>query len=189
MSIRAFIAIEIPDGIRRELARLQDRLRRSGVRVRWVSTDTMHLTVKFLGDVPDTDIPAICEAMKKVAARVKPFELEVTSLGAFPPRGAPRVLWAGLEGDVEVLAKLVGDMNEAILDAIGLEPEHRRFHAHLTLGRVKSTKGVESLTEEMRAAAPVQSGRFGVDEMVLFMSELRHEGARHTPMATVPFSA
>jgi len=187
MSIRSFIAIEIPDGVKRALGRMQERLRSADVKMRWMDTRVIHLTTKFLGDVAEADIPKICEVMKQSSAGYAPMALGVAGLGAFPPKGAPRVLWAGITGDVEPLGKLVAEMDDQIADAVGIQPEHRRFHPHLTIGRVKSTRNIEGLQEMMRKNASAAFGAFQADAITLYMSELTRQGAIHTPMANVSF--
>jgi len=188
MSIRCFIAIEIPDEVKRALGRMQQSLRGAGVKVRWMDPRVIHLTTKFLGDVADADIPKVCEVMKRVSAGVRPMELSVTGVGSFPARGAPRVLWAGVEGDVEPLADLVARMDRALADDVGIQAEHRPFRPHLTLGRVKSSRNVEQLQEMMTRNASAAFGDFQADVITLFMSKLEPEGAIHTPMANVAFA-
>ena len=187
MSIRSFIAIEVPDGVKRALGRCQEKLRASEVKVRWVQTRIIHLTTKFLGDVSEQDVPAICEVLKEQAGRVSPFALEIATLGAFPPHGPPKVIWAGVRGDTDTLATLVQDVDDALAEVVGIQPEHRQWHPHLTLGRIKSTRNVDRLRKMLERNADVEFGSFTADAVTLFMSELSREGASHTPMATVSF--
>ena len=181
--MRCFIAIEAPSDIREALGRVQGKLRPAGADVKWADPDGIHLTVKFLGDVEDTDVPKVCDVMSACALAARPLDLEVAGLGTFPPRGAPRVVWAGVRGDVEPLAKLVMGLEQAVADAVGIAPERRPYHAHLTLGRVRSTRGAARLVEAIASAGAVELGSFAADELVLFMSELTREGAVYTPMA------
>jgi len=183
LAMRCFIAIEAPSDIREALGRVQGKLRPAGADVKWADPDGIHLTVKFLGDVEDTDVPKVCDVMSACALAARPLDLEVAGLGTFPPRGAPRVVWAGVRGDVEPLAKLVMGLEQAVADAVGIAPERRPYHAHLTLGRVRSTRGAARLVEAIASAGAVELGSFAADELVLFMSELTREGAVYTPMA------
>jgi 2'-5' RNA ligase len=183
MTMRCFIAFEVPEDLQEALGRVQAKLFGAGADVKWSKPETIHLTVKFLGDVTDRDIPAACDAMKAAAAEAEPMDLSIEGLGAFPAEGAPRVLWAGLSGDIEPLKRLVADLEKAVADDVGIRPEVRPFHPHLTLGRVRSERNAERLMEAVRAAGPAEIGSFSADELVLFMSELTRKGPIYTPMA------
>jgi len=187
MSIRSFIAIEIPDEIKESLRRTQQQLRSADVKVRWVDHRNIHLTMKFLGDVSDSDIPKICEVVKAAAAATPPFGLEVAGLGTFPRKGPPRIIWAGVEGALETLGRLAEDIEGGLAEEVGIRPEHRAYHPHLTLGRVKSTRGVDQLAQTMRKCDSSDFGGFTAKNITLFMSELSPGGAIHTPMATMAF--
>ncbi len=187
MAIRTFIAIEIPEEIKEALGRLQQRLRAAEVKVRWVNPQNIHLTTKFLGDVNDSDVPKVCEVVKQAATQTPAFELEVAGLGAFPPKGAPHILWVGLQGGIETLARFVEEVDGALADELGIRPERRKYHPHLTLGRVKSTRNTDRLKALMTECEPVELGTFSAESVTLFMSELTSEGAIHTPMAEMKF--
>lgn len=187
MSIRAFIAIEMPDDVKEALGRLQQRLRSADVKVRWVNHHNIHLTTKFLGDVSDSDVPKICEVLKTAASRTPAIDLDVTGLGTFPPKGPPRIIWVGIQGALEPLGAFVADVEKGLADKVGIRPEHRRFHPHLTLGRVKSTRNVDDLSDLLERCEPVHAGSFAAEGVTLFMSELDPKGAVHTPMAEMKF--
>ncbi|HUW57451.1 MAG TPA: RNA 2',3'-cyclic phosphodiesterase, partial [Planctomycetota bacterium] len=187
MGIRAFIAVEIPDDIKEALGRLQARLRSAEVKVRWVDHRNIHLTTKFLGDVGDADVPKICEVIQRSAAGTPAIELEVAGLGTFPPNGPPRIIWVGIRGALEPLAAFVADVEQGLADEVGIRPEHRKFHPHLTLGRVKSTRSLEPLVGLMRQCESADLGTFTAEGVTLFMSELDPKGAIHTPMAQMKF--
>lgn len=189
MAIRAFIAIEIPEEIKEELGRLQARLRAAEVKVRWVNHHNIHLTTKFLGDVNDSDVPKICEVVKRAADGTPAFELDVAGLGTFPPKGPPHIIWVGLRGGVETLARFVEEVEAALADEVGIRPERRKYHPHLTLGRVKSTRNTDRLRALMTEGEPAEFGTFSAESVTLFMSELTSEGAIHTPMAEMKFEA
>jgi 2'-5' RNA ligase len=187
MAIRSFIAIELPGDIQEALGRIQERLRSAEAPVGWVDPCNIHLTTKFLGYVAEPDIPKVCEVMKSAAAHTKSFELEVAGLGTFPPTGSPRVVWAGVRGELEPLAELVEEIEQGVADAVGIRPEHRPFHPHLTLGRVKSTGNADRLKTAMLECGPAEAGSFTADGLTLFMSELRRDGSVYTPMAEMRF--
>jgi 2'-5' RNA ligase len=135
-SLRLFVACELPDEIRRGLGRLQDSLRReeAGRILRWVKPEAIHLTLKFLGAVPQRQVLEIEAALGR---RIEPFASSVrpAQLGSFGGARV-RVVWVGLEGDLAGLASLAGKVDEA-LEPLGFSREARPFAAHLTLGRVR----------------------------------------------------
>ena len=188
MAMRCFIAFEVPEDFQESLGGIQAKLRAAGADVKWALARSIHLTVKFLGDVRDEDVPKTCDVMSAVAAAARPMELSIRGLGTFPPGGTPRVVWAGLTGDVEPLVTLVASLERGIADAVGIAPEARPFHPHLTVGRVRSARGADRLLKALASAGPADVGTFTADELVLFMSELTREGPVHTPMARAPLS-
>ena len=135
-SIRAFVAVELPSEVRDALShvvRFLDGRRIGGLRT--VDPATAHLTLKFLGNVPASQVAAIEDALVDAAARATPLRLRLGETGTFPGRGAPRVLWMGLSGETDGLATLRSRTEEA-LHPLGFAPEGRPFHPHLTLARM-----------------------------------------------------
>lgn len=181
--VRAFIAIELPEDLKGVLAATQQELGLLGARVRWGSRETLHLTLKFLGDVERVQLVEVARAVEEVAAGWSPWEAELVGLGWFPPRAKPRVIWAG----VGVGGQLVIELAEAVeraLEPLGFSGERRRFHPHVTLGRVRSAGDVSALTAALQAGADRRFGAFEVDGVITFESELRPEGPVHTVVAT-----
>jgi len=185
MSIRCFIAIELGDEIHREITRLQERLRRD-IRanerdVKWVRPENIHLTLKFLGEVPDSDIPDICQAVEKAVETFHPFKLDVAGCGCFPPRGAARVLWVGVsEGDTPL-----PDLQEAVaseLEPLGHPPENRPFSAHLTLARIKTAPAGHLVSHTVDTLEMVRLGSQEVTALTVFQSELTRGGPMYTPL-------
>ncbi|MCK5269950.1 MAG: RNA 2',3'-cyclic phosphodiesterase [Sedimentisphaerales bacterium] len=185
MSIRCFIAIELDEGIRGELGRLQDRLRRrlqvNDKAVKWVRPENVHLTLKFLGEVADRVIPDICSAVSEAAGEIAPFTFEVTDCGCFPRSGAARVLWVGVKQGKETLLQLQ-EMVELYLAEIGFPPEERRFSAHLTLGRIKNTEAGRLVHDAVAELEPIRLGCRDVSEITVFQSELTQSGPIYTPL-------
>ncbi len=191
-TVRSFIAIDLPVEIKREVQILQQELKMmlEGLcKVGWVKTEGFHLTLKFLGNVQVSQIPEIAGTVERVVASFSPFPIDIGGVGVFPNRRAPRVIWVGVKTEGDVLARMQQGIEEALCP-LGFEPENRPFHAHLTIGRVKSTgSGGNSLTsEDILAKWLAQNqdkgcGRFKVREVLLMKSELRPDGAVYTPMA------
>lgn len=134
--IRCFIAIELPDELKREIKRIQTKLKSDGqAGVKWVDPDGIHLTLKFLGEVDADWIDEITEAIKSAAVGIPPFRLEVKGLGVFPNLNRVRVVWVGLEGELDKLTQLVRQI-ETYVSPLGFPTEAREFTPHLTLARV-----------------------------------------------------
>jgi 2'-5' RNA ligase len=183
--IRAFLAIEMPETLRANLALVQAELKRSRADVRWVAAGNIHLTLKFFGNVPDDEIDTLALAAREVAQDEEPFQLKATVAGAFPSPKAPRVVWMGLGGDVVPLNRLYYQLEKAF-DQLGYPAEGRAFHPHLTLGRVKSPANRERLAKMLGNMPPVDWPPVAVNELILFQSVLSAKGSTYTPLRVVP---
>lgn len=195
---RAFIAIELPRALRARVAEHIDTLRRElpDVRASWTREENLHLTLKFLGDVPVADIAKISSAVEAAAQTFNRFELVVSGCGAFPPHGQPKVLWIGADpgaqGAVPKRAARLAyktsslqTLHNALEDscsAIGFPREPRAFHPHLTIARLRSAKSARRLAE-LHAQLGFSPQSFTVSQVVVFRSELRSEGAQHTALS------
>ncbi len=188
-TVRAFLAVELPDEARSALAALVAELDVARLRyMRTVRPESIHLTIKFLGDVPATQTEAITTAVSKGAAACRPFKLELGAVGVYPSPGRARVLWVGLEGDMAQLIDLHGQVEKA-LASLGFGPEARPYNPHLTVARIGDRA---SASDRRRAAQVLQGAEFrkgvplAVGSIVLMRSELGREGARHYPLARIP---
>lgn len=183
--IRAFIAIALPEEARRVIADFQ-REWQTGLRgnfIRWTPVEQIHLTLRFLGNIPSSAVPQLESALQRACEEVAGFELIATGSGCFPDARKPRVLWVGVGGDVEALARL----QWRIADETRTwgEVEARDFRAHLTLGRVKDAPGFVAREIAHRAQSLVcgELGRWRVSEVLLMRSELSPAGAQHEVLA------
>lgn len=184
---RLFAAIEIPPEVRDRVAAVRDRLRDAGWRAKWVTPEGTHLTLKFYGNVPVDDIPALRAALRPAVATARPFTIEAAGAGAFPNPRRPRVLWLGVAGDVRRLGALQRSVEQASA-AQGYPPEERAFHPHLTVARVRpedlgSLRDLERRLAEIAALPPLP---IPVDRVTLFRSELRRTGAVYTVVDEFP---
>ena len=186
--IRTFIAIELPPELKAELTRLQNKLRSaSGNSARWVDPNGIHLTLKFLGDVPRDKVADIVKAIEEATAGTPPFRISVRGCGCFPNALRPQVAWVGLTGDLKTLGDLVRKL-DASLARLGFKPEGRAFTPHLTLARVRDTA-----TPVERQAIGEAVGRCPVEiatpidasEIFLMRSELTPRGSIYTKLATI----
>jgi len=191
-TIRAFLAIELPDAVRAYLAQCQTRLQGAGANVKWSRPEQIHLTLAFLGNVPVEDVPALVEAVRAAVAPFGPAALRAMGTGQFPPGGAPRVVWVG----VDVLTGDLAGLQRAVAEAAGPfaeKHEDRAYHPHLTLGRVRFGRGrgggpgdVRSLGRAVAETAGQLGPEFDADEVVLFQSDLGPQGPTYTPLARLP---
>lgn len=192
--IRAFVAVEPSASLRQALAKAQADLRARlqnavgrEVRIQWVRPDSIHLTLKFLGDIPKERLADIQAALVRAAGRHVRFSVKTEGLGVFPDLRAPRVLWVGVTGDGQALARLAADVEEA-LAAIGYAPEAKPFTPHLTLARVKggSRDVGRALSQDRLLDREWTLGPLTVDAVSLMKSELQPSGAVYTELCRVP---
>ncbi len=185
--IRAFIAIGIPEAVKRDIAALQRAFQAEGPvpKVRWVQPDSLHLTLKFLGNVEALQIPRIEEALRESVRHHEPLTLRPVGCGAFPSPSKARVLWIGLTGDLDRLTRLQASI-ETHLSAAGFPREERPFTPHLTIGRIKEPLRGEQMGRMLFAHRTFQSSAFVVKEVLLFRSTLTPEGSLYTPLFRAP---
>jgi 2'-5' RNA ligase len=179
--IRTFIAVEIAPSVKARAGDLIDRLRVAAAEINWVRPQQMHLTLKFLGDVPDTETPDICRVVDEVAANFEPFEITCRRAGAFPSVREPRTLWIGIEDGAEELQRLQAEIENALKARLGYGKEQRGFHPHLTIGRVKRELpgGRGELTQLLEKHANFDADLSIIDEVVTFASFLGRSGPAH----------
>jgi 2'-5' RNA ligase len=186
--MRAFTAIELPEPVRRALAALQARLETRGARARWTAPAAMHLTLRFLGDVSEVQAGAITDDLLVRYAAEAPLQLTVAGVGCFPHARRPGVVWVGIEGDTERLARVQEDA-EASARGVGLEGEARPFHPHVTLARVRDPGNAGALIEALSEEAGFAGGSFTAAHVTLFESTLLPAGPRYTVLAHLPLGA
>jgi 2'-5' RNA ligase len=182
--MRLFIAIELPDVIKQGIAKVQDELRTAGGNAGWTRPEGIHLTLKFLGDVPEERVPEIMAAMAGAAQGIGKLNLEVTGAGAFPNIKVPRVLWIGVFGDIEKLAILQAEVEDA-MERLGFEREARMFSPHLTLARIKFPKPRDNWQQKIEGIRELNLGKFEAGHVSLMKSELKREGAVYTEVGRV----
>lgn len=189
-SIRTFVAIELPPTVQRGLAQVQERLKRGGHPVRWVAPGNIHVTLSFLGEITRAQLEAVGEAVTRVAAASRPFLLEALGCGVFPNPRRPRVVWVGIQGELEPLGALHGHLERALAE-LGFPPEGRSFSPHLTVGRTQrrcSPAQARALGDAVSAITVPSLGRWEVEEIVVMRSDLRPEGPLYTRQRTAPLA-
>ena len=176
-TIRAFIALDLPAAATSVLAQTAQIIGKhlpDGA-VRWVRPDRMHLTLRFLGDTAVNQLPTIANELDRLTANQPPFSLHLNELGCFPNQCKPRVIWAGLAGDVQPLQILKQGI-DTFLAPLGWEPEKRPFQAHLTLGRVKDARQLQNVQWDVA----VKKVAWSVTAVHLIESQLRSQGPLYT---------
>jgi len=191
-NIRSFIAIALDQPAVAALRQLQDALgRKPGTRAaRWTAPVSIHLTLKFLGDVPADDIPVIAEALQECCSQHGPFRLILSGLGCFPDTRQPRIVWVGLQGETAALLTLQRDI-EQVMGQLGYPPERRPFSPHLTIARVHQSakrSELEALGQVVERAAVGELAALKVEVVRLIRSDLRPEGPIYTDLATLPLA-
>lgn len=182
--MRLFIAIELPDAIKTEIAKVQHQLRTAGASAGWTRPEGIHLTLKFLGEVPQAKVQDIVAAASDAARGAGTLGLTVEGAGAFPNAKSPRVLWVGVAGDLERLAVLQGKVEDA-MERLGFGREVRKFSPHLTLARIKFPKPRDDWQKVIESIRDIQLGRFEAGHISVMQSELRREGAVYTEIGKV----
>ncbi|HKS95105.1 MAG TPA: RNA 2',3'-cyclic phosphodiesterase [Terriglobia bacterium] len=185
--MRCFIAIDLPQEIHAALARLQAEFRaalgRHDADARWTRPEGIHLTLKFLGHVPEPEVAAVTESLAALGAFDK-FAIEVGGLGFFPGPRRPRVFWVGVEAP-PALQTLVSGV-EAAMEKLGFAPEQRDFTPHLTLARFRTPRPQPALEKLVAERANLSLGKFEVSEFFLFESKLSPHGAEYRKVARFP---
>lgn len=184
-SLRAFIAIDPDAPLRAELAAAQSALK-LGPAVRWTRPEQIHLTLKFLGEIPAQAARELAVALRRGCESLAPFTLRFEGLGCFPNAKKPRVIWAGLSGELDALQELFRRVDYECVTLSG-RTEDRPFVPHLTIGRVKDThaRELQRIGAALQSARIELSGEWTVRDFALMRSELTPQGAIHTELARV----
>jgi 2'-5' RNA ligase len=185
-SVRVFIAIELSSEILIALEKVQRQLEQKpgGEAARWTDKNSIHLTLKFLGEVPRERLDAITQAMRLACSRHAPFDLTVAGLGCFPNARRPRIVWAGVQEPTGGLLALQADIEQELARA-RFPKEERRFTPHLTIGRTRKTarpQEVEALGSLVAASPVGELGNMRVTGVALMRSDLRPQGAIYTQL-------
>jgi RNA 2',3'-cyclic 3'-phosphodiesterase len=183
-TIRAFVALNLPADILDHVAGLQAALKARGLRLRWVKPQNLHLTLKFLGELPVASVADVGLALRRACREAAPVALTVQGMGVFPGIRRARVLWAGLGGQVEVLQSLYSRIEDE-LAGLGLAREKRGFKAHLTLARMKGPLAARDLLAAVEETGGYEPRSFLARKIILYKSDLRPQGAVYTPLVEI----
>lgn len=180
--MRLFIAINLPEEWKNALAELQSSIEWLGRGVRWVQPRGMHLTLKFLGEVPEERLAEITAGLQRACEGIASFEMRMKGTGCFPTSRRPRVYWAGLNGGKPLLELQARVENE--IEPLGFPREKRDFTPHLTIARIKEPAGKERLTHAL-LDYQLESDVVQVREVLLMQSILKPTGAEYRPQSRI----
>ena len=186
--MRLFVALEVPEPVRREVARRVAGVRDRLPRARWVDLEKVHLTLLFLGQTSEDEVPALSAKLRDAFARHSAITVRLSGAGTFPPKRPARVAWIGLDAPEE-LAAIQADAVAAAVDAVGFQPEERPYRPHVTLARCEPNWPRDAV-EKFTAAFPGEIGPpFTVEQGVLMESKLSPRGARYSVVEAFPMAA
>lgn len=183
--MRLFVALDVPDETRRALGGIIQKFESVCRGARWMRAESIHVTLKFIGHVEETELPAIKECLAKVKLGA-PIEIAFGNFGFFPNERRPHVFWLGIEAGPD-LAALAASISSA-LEPIGIPREERAFRPHLTLARFKTEKGLPKLREMVAPLAHQGFGNTVASQFHLYESVLNPDGAVHTKLASYRFA-
>jgi 2'-5' RNA ligase len=185
--MRLFIALPLPTEIEEMLGAIIFALKQKRGRIKWVASKNIHLTAKFLGETEDSKIDKIKASITDLISDFPPARCTIDTLGGFPNLNRPRVIWAGLSGQIDILRE-ISTATEDKMAHLGFEKENRQFKPHLTLGRVKDNRNIRDLVEYIKEYQ-INPAEFAFDRLVLFKSVLTPQGPIYTRLHEAFFKA
>ena len=183
-TLRTFIAIELDPQLQAVLHQIQEDFKKIGADVRWIKAQNIHVTLKFLGEVPPERIDSVRDLMAKTLEGFKSFSMALTHLGAFPKIENPQIIWVGTTADRNSIQQIAQSLEEN-LKGIGFEKEKRDFDPHVTLGRMRSSINKFALTKKMRDFEFPTTPHQLVNQIVLFKSTLSPQGPAYEALAKI----
>ena len=184
--MRAFIAIELPQETKKALTRLQEQLKKNNADVKWVTPENLHLTLKFLGDIDDTQAEKITAVIENVANNHPSYLVKISSIGAFPKLSLLKVVWVGLGTGDEETKGIFKDLEEK-LEEFGIPKDERPFSTHITLGRTRSPSNRKILAKEIKIITEnfkLDNAEFHTEKITLFKSILSSNGPTYEVLKT-----
>lgn len=186
--MRLFVAVNFPIEIKKGIESFIRDLRTIPADLKWVEPENLHITVQFLGNVREGQVPDVIESLKRSAAGIAPFTLKLSGVGVFPTRERPRVFWAGAAGETGTLLKLCRQVQHE-MKVLGFEPGKNKFSPHLTLARLRSPAGFSDIIARAEKAAENKTfGTVKISTVDLMLSELSPKGPKYFTLARVPLS-
>jgi 2'-5' RNA ligase len=186
-SLRAFIAVDLPESVKLNLADIQAALKKCDAPIRWVNPHGIHLTLKFLGSISYSTLETLRPLLAEVTHKATPFSISFAQAGVFPHPRNPRVIWLGIDEGAEELIHLQQRIEKKLFRKLKISQEKRAFHPHLTFGRFKKKAPVEPLLATLNEQRSLLPNRLQVKAVVLFESILRPSGAEYRVIDSFSF--
>ena len=184
--IRTFIGLEIGEKSRQQAFELGQKLSQAGAIVKWEPAHKLHITLQFLGEVPNVEVYSICREVQKGVEKVAPFSFCLKGAGAFPKVERPRSVWLGVDEGREEVTQLARRVDEA-MQKLGFPRELRPFVPHVTLGRVqRTTEELGDLSRLIQQYNATDSGKTFARHVTIFASQMARTGSQYTVLATAP---
>ena len=184
---RIFIAIDISEEARAAVATYIEKLHSDFVRIRvgWERAEKLHFTIRFLGDTDEERLDKVCEIVRATASKMEPFPVRLIETGVFPHYKSAKVLWLGPKLGSDEMTAIKAEI-EAGLDLIGIEPEKRKFHPHLTIARIRDLEKSRTLVRvhRQRQFEPILFTATGI---TVYESKLQKTGSEYFPVRFFPF--
>jgi 2'-5' RNA ligase len=182
--MRTFVAIDLEDKIKKNISQFIKKLDLHNPHIRWVKDQGMHLTLKFIGEIPEKKASDIRSVLMALSSKHEHFTLRLMGTGSFPPRSShPRVLWVGIEESPKLMS--LQKEVEFLLERLSISREKRKFFPHLTLGRVKSSHNIIPVLDEMSRNKDTEFGSMEVEKVTLFKSTLKPTGAEYAVLENI----
>lgn len=182
---RLFIALDIPDTAVEKVMNIQKMMKKENIPARWVSTENIHLTLKFIGETDSKNIPYITEILEYYVNDFEPFKLNISNAGVFPGMINPSVIWTGLTGEIELVMKLSRIIDRNLFEKLEIKRETKSFKPHITIARIKTRinpSRLAGIIEEISSNTPFP---FIAESVSLFQSTLTRDGAKYTALKTL----
>lgn len=180
-TLRAFIAVELNEEIKKTITQVEDDLKITGCDVKWVKPENAHLTLKFLGQIKEKRLGPLLDALDSILKDIHSIQTGLTQVGAFPSLQRPRIIWIGLRDDARQISRLAESVEEA-LGGIGFKKEDRPFQPHITIGRFRSTHNLPSFTKKFDQYSLPAAPDLTISSITLFKSTLTSSGPIYEPL-------
>ncbi len=181
--LRTFIGVDLGPQVRHRVVALQEKLAEAAAAVKWVEPENLHVTMLFLGEVEDREIPDVCRCVADSCRAVSSFTLSVEGAGCFPHPRRPRVLWVGVHQGAQELVALHDALEPPLLALGCYRREERHYTPHVTLGRVKNAPATDGLAAALTKHAGWKAGTVEVQEVLVMSSELTRDGPEYTVLS------
>ncbi|MFN4132012.1 MAG: RNA 2',3'-cyclic phosphodiesterase [Caldimicrobium sp.] len=186
--VRAFLAIDLPWELKKELWNLKKVEEPPNIKLKWVEEENFHITLRFFGTISENLVEKISKSCETVCQKIASFKLEIKEVGTFPEKGLPKVIWIGVENKENFLEELHKNLEKGF-KSLKLEDKKEKFHPHITLIRVKEVRDEKALKEYLerlkKEAEKIKGKNFIVREIVLFKSDLLPKGPKYTPLKKI----